>query len=227
MQTRKVASMERPVRRSAAISVRGAGVRYGAREVLSDVSLEVRSGEFVCLLGPSGCGKTTLLNAMAGFVPVASGSIEIDGVAVTAPGGDRGMVFQEYALFPWFTVAQNVQYGPRLRGAGRDELARLTEHYLGLVHLSNYGDYYPNQLSGGQRQRVAIARALANAPRVLLADEPTGSLDAETGAGIIALLRRVRETRGTTILLVTNDDAVAAQADRSHRLNRAGALRSA
>jgi ABC-type nitrate/sulfonate/bicarbonate transport system ATPase subunit len=162
------------------ISTRDASVRYGAREVLTSVSLNVRAGEFVCLLGPSGCGKTTLLNAIAGFIPLANGAISVDGVPVRGPGGDRGMVFQEYALFPWFTVEENVVYGPRLRGASRDEQRRLASHYLSLVKLEKYGRSYPNQLSGGQRQRVALARALANGPRVLLMDEPFGALDAMT-----------------------------------------------
>jgi ABC-type nitrate/sulfonate/bicarbonate transport system ATPase subunit len=162
------------------ISVRDASVRYGAREVLSALSLDVRAGEFVCLLGPSGCGKTTLLNAIAGFIPVADGAIAVDGNPIRGPGGERGMVFQEYALFPWFTVEENVAYGPRLRGASRVEQRDLASHYLSLVRLERYARAYPNQLSGGQRQRVALARALANGPKVLLMDEPFGALDAMT-----------------------------------------------
>jgi len=170
--------MSNPI--GSSISIRDASVRYGAREVLTSVSLDVRAGEFVCLLGPSGCGKTTLLNAIAGFIPVVNGVMSVDGVPIRGPGGERGMVFQEYALFPWFTVEENVVYGPKLRGATREEQRRLANHYLSLVKLERYGRSYPNQLSGGQRQRVALARALANGPRVLLMDEPFGALDAMT-----------------------------------------------
>jgi ABC-type nitrate/sulfonate/bicarbonate transport system ATPase subunit len=175
-------SARRPARSTNAsgIEIREACVRYGSNEVLAKVALDVRPGEFVCLLGPSGCGKTTLLNAIAGFIPLHQGEILIDGVPVRGPGGDRGMVFQEYALFPWFTVEQNVVYGPKLRGASREELRRVADHYLALVKLDRYAHAYPNQLSGGQRQRVALARALANQPNILLMDEPFGALDAMT-----------------------------------------------
>jgi ABC-type nitrate/sulfonate/bicarbonate transport system ATPase subunit len=121
-----------------------------------------------------------LLNAIAGFIPVANGALSVDGVPIRGPGGERGMVFQEYALFPWFTVEENVVYGPKLRGASREVQRRLASHYLSLVKLEKYGRSYPNQLSGGQRQRVALARALANEPKVLLMDEPFGALDAIT-----------------------------------------------
>ena len=180
-------------------------MRYGSREVLTRVSLDVRVGEFVCLLGPSGCGKTTLLNAIAGFIPVSDGRITVDGVEVGGPGADRGMVFQEYALFPWFTVEQNVVYGPKLRGASRQELRRLADHYLTLVKLDKYGHCYPNQLSGGQRQRVALARALANQPKILLMDEPFGALDTHTKLNLHAELLALWEARHQTVVFVTHD----------------------
>jgi ABC-type Fe3+/spermidine/putrescine transport system ATPase subunit len=110
-------------------------VSYGMQQAVCKLSLEIRGGEFVCLLGPSGCGKTTLLNVIGGFRSPSSGSVLIDGIAVHGPGADRGVVFQEYALFPWFTVEQNVQYGPRLRGATKSELQEITDHFLGLVRL--------------------------------------------------------------------------------------------
>ena len=185
-------------------------MRYGSREVLTRVSLDVRVGEFVCLLGPSGCGKTTLLNAIAGFIPVSDGRITVDGVEVGGPGADRGMVFQEYALFPWFTVEQNVVYGPKLRGASRQELRRLADHYLTLVKLDKYGHCYPNQLSGGQRQRVALARALANQPKILLMDEPFGALDAMTRETLQQELLDLWQADRRTCIFVTHSVGEAA-----------------
>ena len=165
---------------ASSVSVHEVSVSYNGQLAVSTLSLDVRGGEFVCLLGPSGCGKTTLLNVIAGFRSPSSGYVSIDGVVVHGPGADRGMVFQEYALFPWFTVEQNVQYGPRLRGASKAELNRIADRFLTLVGLETRKFHYPNQLSGGQRQRVAIARSLANNPRILLMDEPFGALDAMT-----------------------------------------------
>jgi NitT/TauT family transport system ATP-binding protein len=186
------------------VAVREVSVAYGSHQALCDVSLEVRDGEFVCLLGPSGCGKTTLLNAIAGFAPPSAGYITIDNMAVHGPGADRGMIFQEYALFPWFTVEQNVQYGPKLRGAGRSELQKLSDHYLELVRLEKHKRNYPNQLSGGQRQRVAIARALANQPKTLLMDEPFGALDAMTRESLQEQLLRIWEAERRTCIFVTH-----------------------
>jgi ABC-type nitrate/sulfonate/bicarbonate transport system ATPase subunit len=195
---------------ASSIRVEEASVRYGSREVLTRVSLDVRVGEFVCLLGPSGCGKTTLLNAIAGFIPLSTGQITIDGVEVRGPGADRGMVFQEYALFPWFTVEQNVVYGPKLRGASRAELRGLADHYLALVKLDKYGHCYPNQLSGGQRQRVALARALANQPRILLMDEPFGALDAMTREALQQELLDLWQADRRTCIFVTHSVGEAA-----------------
>ena len=179
-------------------------VRYGMQQAVCSLSLEIRGGEFVCLLGPSGCGKTTLLNVIAGFRSPSSGSVLVDGIAVHGPGADRGVVFQEYALFPWFTVEQNVQYGPRLRGATKSELKEIVDHFLGLVRLDGKKDQFPNQLSGGQRQRVAIARALANRPKILLMDEPFGALDAMTREALQEELLRIWETDRRTCIFVTH-----------------------
>ena len=186
------------------VAVRALAVTYGAHAALEKVSLDVRDGEFVCLLGPSGCGKTTLLNAIAGFVGAATGEVLIDGNAVAGPGADRGMVFQEYALFPWFTIEQNVQYGPRLRGMTKPALKELSDHYLQLVHLEENKHRYANQLSGGQRQRVAIARALANQPKILLMDEPFGALDAMTRESLQEELLRIWEAERRTCIFVTH-----------------------
>jgi NitT/TauT family transport system ATP-binding protein len=189
---------------ASSVSVHEVSVSYGPQEVLRRLSLDVHGGEFVCLLGPSGCGKTTLLNVIAGFRSPSSGSVTVDGIAVHGPGADRGMVFQEYALFPWFTVEENVQYGPRLCGASKSELKDIADHFLGLVRLETKKDQYPNQLSGGQRQRVAIARALANRPKILLMDEPFGALDAMTRETLQEELLRIWETDRRTCIFVTH-----------------------
>ena len=186
------------------VVVREISVNYGSDQALRNVSLDIRDGEFVCLLGPSGCGKTTLLNAIAGFITPSTGTVEIDGMVVREPGADRGMVFQEYALFPWFTVEQNVQYGPMLRGAAKTSLIEISDHYLNLVNLKIYKHHYPNQLSGGQRQRVAIARALANQPKTLLMDEPFGALDAMTRESLQEELLRIWEAERRTCIFVTH-----------------------
>jgi len=182
------------------------------REVvaLKDIDLEIRKGEFVCLLGPSGCGKSTLLNAVAGFSLPTAGEITVEGRRIAAPGPDRGMVFQEYALFPWFTVFENVVYGPKLRGASRAEQRRIADHYLALVKLDKYGHCYPNQLSGGQRQRVALARALANQPSILLMDEPFGALDAMTRESLQQELLDLWQADRRTCIFVTHSVGEAA-----------------
>jgi len=184
--------------------------RFGSLVAVDDLDLTITDGSFVALLGPSGCGKTTLLNAIAGFIPVSDGRITVDGVEVGGPGADRGMVFQEYALFPWFTVEQNVVYGPKLRGASRQELRRLADHYLALVKLDKYGHCYPNQLSGGQRQRVALARALANQPKILLMDEPFGALDAMTRETLQQELLDLWQADRRTCIFVTHSVGEAA-----------------
>ena len=209
----------------------------GTIRALDGVSLELDAGELVALTGPSGCGKSTLLNLIGALDRPDSGEIHVGGEDVTRLADASryrattvGFVFQFHNLMTTLTALENVQIpmlGQRPR-AEREERARglLAEVGLGAREQSR-----PPTLSGGERQRVAIARALANAPRLLLADEPTGALDSETGAQILELLRGVRDARGTTILLVTNDDAVAAQADRVLRLRDGvltpgGALRS-
>jgi ABC-type nitrate/sulfonate/bicarbonate transport system ATPase subunit len=198
----------RPVSDNAAkkqgIAIRDLALHYGLHEVLRGISLDIADGEFVCVLGPSGCGKTTLLNAIAGFIFPGGGELRVNGHAVYGPGADRGVVFQEYALFPWFTVEQNVQYGPRLAGAGRDALTAISDHYLDLVGLRSFKLHYPNQLSGGQRQRVAIARALAAKPEILLLDEPFGALDAMTRESLQEELVRIWEAERRTCVFVTH-----------------------
>ena len=155
---------------------------------LDGLSLTVEDCSFVCLVGPSGCGKSTLLNLVAGFETPSRGSVTLEGQAISGPGPDRGMVFQEAALFPWLTVMGNVCYGPQRRGVKYSIYLPAAEALLDEVGLRRFFDSYPSELSGGMRQRVAIARALVNQPKVLLLDEPFGALDAQTSlrhAGIV------------------------------------------
>jgi NitT/TauT family transport system ATP-binding protein len=169
-----------------------------------DATLEIQAGEFLCLLGPSGCGKSTLLNIVAGFIPPTRGRVLVDGRPVTGPGRERGVVFQEYALFPWLTVAENVEFGPRLAGRPPAERRELVARYVGMVGLSEHRGKFPNQLSGGMRQRVAIARALANTPSIVLMDEPFGALDAQTREIMQDELSRIQRVEHKTILFVTH-----------------------
>ncbi len=168
------------------IQVRGVTKTFwspeGDQEIvaLQDVSLEAGPNAFICLLGPSGCGKTTLLNLIAGFLRPTEGELLVDGQALTGAHQDRGIVFQDYALFPWLTVRQNVQFGPRVLGLSKAAREAVADKYLAMVSLSDFARRYPHELSGGMKQRVAIARALANHPSILLMDEPFGALDAMT-----------------------------------------------
>jgi NitT/TauT family transport system ATP-binding protein len=147
---------------------------------LREFSLEIDQGEFVCLVGPSGCGKTTLLKLVAGLEQASSGAIYLDGNPITGPGRERGLVFQDFALFPWRDVRDNVAFGPEVLKVPLSERLRIAEHCIDLVGLAGSAHKYPSELSGGMKQRVAIARALANSPELLLMDEPFGSLDAQT-----------------------------------------------
>jgi NitT/TauT family transport system ATP-binding protein len=171
---------------------------------LLDITLSVRLNEFICVLGPSGCGKSTLLNIIAGFIPASEGRVLADGQEITAPGRDRGVVFQEYALFPWLTVQENVEFGPKLQGTSRPERRQIAEKYLELVSLAAHRHKFPAQLSGGMKQRVAIARALANNPTVILMDEPFGSLDAQTREIMQEELSRIQRVEHKTIIFVTH-----------------------
>jgi NitT/TauT family transport system ATP-binding protein len=175
-----------------------------AAPALVDISLEIQAGELLCLLGPSGCGKSTLLNIVAGFIPPTRGRVRVDGTPITGPGPERGVVFQEYVLFPWLTVTQNVEFGPRLMrmgGAGRREVVA---RYLDMVGLGEHATKFPVQLSGGMKQRVAIARALANNPSIVLMDEPFGALDAQTREVMQDELSRIQRVEHKTILFVTH-----------------------
>jgi len=169
-----------------------------------DFTLEVRGGEFVCLLGPSGCGKSTFLNIVAGFMPATVGRLLLDERPITGPGPDRGVVFQEHALFPWLTVSDNIGFGLRMRGAASRERGVAVSRYIALMGLAGFEQTFPKDLSGGMRQRVAIARALANDPKILLMDEPFASLDAQTRRLMQDELIRVWQQARKTVLFVTH-----------------------
>ncbi len=191
-----------------AIRIRGVGKTFASagREVvaLERIDLDVAAGELVCLLGPSGCGKSTLLNAIAGFSPPTAGTIVANGRAVTEPGPDRAMVFQEYALFPWMTVERNVAFGLEVKGAPRAAIGATVDALLAKLHLADFRDRFPKDLSGGMRQRVAIARVLAIEPPMLLMDEPFGALDALTRRNLQDELLRIWADTRKTIVFVTH-----------------------
>jgi NitT/TauT family transport system ATP-binding protein len=172
-----------------------------------DISLKVNQGEFISIVGPSGCGKTTLLNMIAGFLPISGGSITIDDKLIKGPGADRGVVFQTFALFPWKTVSENVGFGPRMRGLPKKECDQIALEFLSLVGLEHVAQKYPNELSGGMQQRVGVVRALANNPDVLLMDEPFASVDAQTRMTLQEELTKIWQERRPTILFITHDVA--------------------
>ena len=173
-------------------------------EALAPVDLAIPRGEFVCMIGASGCGKSTLLRIIAGFEEPTTGEVAIDGKPVTGPGSDRGMVFQDYALFPWMTVRQNISFGPRQRHLAREEIDQTTDEFVRMVGLERFADRYPNQLSGGMKQRVAIARVLANNANILLMDEPFGALDALTREQLQNELLQIWRRTGVTTIFVTH-----------------------
>ena len=177
--------------------------------------LTIEPGEFVCILGPSGCGKSTLLNTVAGFIEPTTGRVLIDDDEVREPGPDRGMVFQQYSLFPWKTVLENVAFGPRLAKHSDTEAVRTANSFLAMVGLSAFANRYPEELSGGMKQRVGIARALSNYPSVLLMDEPFGALDAQTRVMMQENLLKIWSQFRNTVLFITHDvDEAIFLADR-------------
>lgn len=179
--------------------------RAGAVTALQNTQLAIGQNEFVCVVGPSGCGKTTLLNIIAGLESATTGTVKVENKLVTGPGKERGVVFQQYALFPWKTVLKNVEFGLKLRGLGAKERKERAEKYLELVGLKDFANAYPKELSGGMKQRVAIARAYAVEPEVLLMDEPFGALDAQTRAQLQEELLTTWEKEKRTIFFITHD----------------------
>ncbi len=171
---------------------------------LDNASLSIRKGEFVCLIGPSGCGKSTLLRMIAGFERASEGRLAMWDKPIGAPGPDRGMVFQDYGLFPWLSVAKNVGFGPAARGRPAAEVAETTKRFVDMVGLTRFADAYPHQLSGGMKQRVAIARVLANDAEVVLMDEPFGALDAMTRENLQQELLDIWQRTKLTVIFVTH-----------------------
>jgi nitrate ABC transporter ATP-binding subunit len=190
------------------LTVRGVTKRFTVNddevEALAPIDLALSKGEFVCMIGASGCGKSTLLRIIAGFEEPTTGDVSIDGKTVTGPGSDRGMVFQDYALFPWMTVRQNISFGPRQRHLPRTEIDKTTDEFVRMVGLERFADRHPNQLSGGMKQRVAIARVLANDANILLMDEPFGALDALTREQLQNELLQIWKRTGVTTIFVTH-----------------------
>ena len=178
----------------------------GPMRVLDDVSFEIRNREFVSIIGPSGCGKTTMMNIVGGFVQPTQGRVLLDGKPVTQPGPDRGVIFQEYGVFPWLTVRQNIEFGLKLGASKADASVRAetAERYMRLMGLQDFRDHFPKHLSGGMRQRLAIARAYAVKPEFLLMDEPFGALDAQTRSAMQDLLLEVLQSEGKTVMLITH-----------------------
>jgi len=174
--------------------------------VVDDVSLDICDREFVSIIGPSGCGKTTILNVVAGFLQPTSGKVLLDGKTVTGPGPERGVVFQEYGVFPWLTVKQNIAFGLTLatNRVSSSKCEEICQRYMALVGLADFADAWPRTLSGGMRQRLALARAYAVDPQFLLMDEPFGALDAQTRSAMQQLLLSVLGTEGKTVLLITH-----------------------
>jgi len=177
---------------------------------LHEVSFQVENNEFFSIVGPSGCGKTTLLNLLAGFERPTRGELRVGGALITDPGWERAVVFQEYALFPWYTVVQNIAYGLKRKKLPEAEQRRLVDHYVGLVSLRGFEKRYPRELSGGMRQRVSIARALAVDPSILLMDEPFASLDIQTREYMQDELLKIWERERKTVIFVTHsiDEAI-------------------
>ncbi|MFT6387202.1 MAG: NitT/TauT family transport system ATP-binding protein [Cellvibrionaceae bacterium] len=212
-------SHRHPVVDKGNITIDAVTIRFGSGSSLNtavkETSLEITPGEFVCILGPSGCGKSTLLNSVAGYVNPTSGKVLIDGELITTPGPDRGMVFQQYSLFPWKTVHENIAFGPKIAGHSKAESDSIANTFLDMIGLASSANKFPAELSGGMQQRVGIARALANYPRVLLMDEPFGALDAQTRLMMQESLLNIWSEFGTTVLFVTHDvDEAIFLADR-------------
>lgn len=179
--------------------------RKGEMTALNGVNLDIHENEFVCVVGPSGCGKSTLLNIIGGLEEPTSGSVTVDGKPVEGPGPDRGIVFQQYALFPWLTVEENVKFGLKLQGKSKEECDEIANKYIKLVELQDFAKSYPKELSGGMKQRVAIARAYAVNPEVLLMDEPFGALDAQTRTQLQSELLKTWEEERKTCFFITHD----------------------
>jgi NitT/TauT family transport system ATP-binding protein len=191
------------------VRIRGLSVRFGSGRsstpAVDNVSMDIRSGEFVSIIGPSGCGKSTILNVTAGFVSPTAGSVHVDGKPVTGPGADRGVVFQQYSLFPWLSVRKNVEFGLKMQGMAASQRQTTARTLLGLAGLLAFENHYPDQLSGGMKQRVGIVRALATSPQILLMDEPFGALDAQTRVVMQEILTNMWQRLRLSVMFITHD----------------------
>jgi NitT/TauT family transport system ATP-binding protein len=193
------------------IALQASGIRKSyakngqALEILDIERFAAREGEFITIIGPSGCGKSTLLHIMGGFIKAEAGRIEVYGREVSDPGPDRGMMFQEFSLFPWKTVAGNIAWGLEVQGMTRNKIEEIVQRQLDMIGLADFRNHYPAELSGGMKQRAALARVLAFDPKVLLMDEPFGALDAQTRELMQEELTRLWERTGKTIVFVTHD----------------------
>lgn len=172
---------------------------------LDEVNLNVDKNEFICVVGPSGCGKSTLMNIIAGLYQPSTGTVKVRGEAVTGPGKGKGVVFQQYALYPWLTVQKNVEFGLKMKGVSKEERRKTADKYIKIVGLEKFSNSYPKELSGGMKQRVAIARAYATNPEVLLMDEPFGALDAQTRAQLQENLLNTWQQEKKTCFFITHD----------------------
>ena len=214
------------------ITIRDLAVEYVSEErrerhiAIEGLSLDILENEFLCVAGPSGCGKSTLISAIAGFLKPRAGSLLLDGQPILAPGADRGVVFQEYALLPWRTVIENVALGLKLRGMPKAERHQIAQRFLAITNLTEAAEKFPHELSGGMKQRVAVARTLANTPQVMLMDEPFAAVDAQTRMTLQEELIRIWEQSRVTVLFVTHSveeavflgDRVAVLSPRPARL---------
>ncbi|MCT7957542.1 ABC transporter ATP-binding protein [Laspinema palackyanum] len=194
-----------PELESLKLEVKGLYKTFDRLVVLENINLYLQANEFVCIVGASGCGKSTLLSIIAGLTTPTSGQVLMDGEPVLGPGCDRGTIFQNYSLFPWLTVSDNIGFGLSLKGMSKPQQREIINYYLEVVGLTKFSHAYPKQLSGGMKQRVAIARALANEPEVLLMDEPFGALDAQTKEQMQQFTLQLWEKTQTTILMITHD----------------------
>jgi NitT/TauT family transport system ATP-binding protein len=178
----------------------------GKLRVVDDVSYTIANGEFVSIIGPSGCGKTTMMNIVAGFMQPSAGTVLLDGKPITGPGPERGVIFQEYGVFPWLSVEDNIAFGLKLAANRKPdgEIREICQRYMRLMGLADFAKAYPKTLSGGMRQRLAIARAYAVKPQFLLMDEPFGALDAQTRSNMQDLLLEVLAAEGKTVMLITH-----------------------
>ncbi len=204
MNTQQISAVDKGL-----IDVRDMGVVFGANDnevvAVKDVSLNVQPGEFVSLIGPSGCGKSTILSIVAGFMAPTTGEARLDDKPITQPGSDRGVVFQQYSLFPWLTVRKNVEFGLKMAGVDAGKRDVTARSLLDLAGLLSFADHYPDQLSGGMKQRIGIIRALATSPQVLLMDEPFGALDTQTRVVMQEILTNIWQQFRISVLFITHD----------------------